>query len=225
MTAGHVTDSHMYKEMIKIPKDTFFNLPENKRNRIIDVAIEQFSQSQYRNVTVDKIVNNAGIPKGSFYQYFHNKDDLYIYLFTELGDTKINLFEQLKTEINEISFREYMMKYIAELRKLEASGSRIAQLKQEFLNECPQEIKKQILKEEMPKSAKLFEEIINCYVRKGEFRKDLDSKSAAYVMLMSISNLEYYPFYEGEDVISVLMSIIDFLISAMKGNVSSNMNQ
>lgn len=208
-----------------MPKDTFFNLPENKRNRIIDAAIDQFSKSPYRNVTVDNIVNNAGIPKGSFYQYFQNKDDLYIYLFTELGDTKINLFEQLKTEIQRINFREYMMKYIAELKKLEASSSRMVQLKHEFLNQCPQEIKKQILKEEIPKSIKLFDEVIDAYIKKGEFRKDLDSKSAAYMTVMSISNLEYYPFCEREDVISVLMNIIDILISAMEGAVSSNPNQ
>lgn len=204
-----------------MPKDTFFNLPEDKRNRILDAAIDQFSKRHYNKVTIDNVVNNAGIPKGSFYQYFHNKDDLYIYLFTELGDTKINLFEQLKKEIEKTCFRKYMMKYIAELKKLEASSSRIAKLKQEFLNQCPQEIKKQILREEMPKSVKLFEEVIDEYIKKGEFKKDLDSKSAAYVTVMSLSNLEYYPFGEEEDVIPVLMNIINFLISAMEDNVSS----
>jgi len=207
-----------------MPKETFFNLPENKRNRIIDAAIDQFSKLHYRNVTIDNIVNNAGIPKGSFYQYFNNKDDLYIFLFTELGDTKINLFEQLKTEIEKISFREYIIKYIAGLKKLEATSSRIVQLKQEFLNECPQEIKKRILKEEMPKSIKLFEEVIDEYIKKGEFRNDLNSKSASYVTVMSLSNLEYYPFCKEEDVIAVLMNIINFLISAMECNISTNPN-
>ncbi|KUG04584.1 transcriptional regulator, tetr family [hydrocarbon metagenome] len=202
-----------------MPKETFFNLPESKRTRIIDAAIDEFSKSHYSNVTIDNIVKNAEIPKGSFYQYFQNKDDLYVYLFTELGDTKIALFEQLKSEIQKISFREYMMKYIVELKKLEGSGTRMVQLKQEFLNQCPQEIKKQILREEMPKSIKLFDEVIDAYIKKGEFRKDLDSKSAAYVTVMSLSNLEYYPFCEEEAILAVLMNVIDFLIRGMEGNV------
>ncbi|MDF2590996.1 MAG: hypothetical protein K0S75_462 [Clostridia bacterium] len=39
---------------------------------------------------------------------------------------------------------------------VQISNDQIAHLKREFLNECPQHIKKQILKIEMPKSLKIF---------------------------------------------------------------------
>lgn len=198
-----------------MPKETFFNLPEEKKLRIVNAAINQFSELHYSNVTIDGIIKDAGIPKGSFYQYFENKDDLYIYLFTNLGDTKIDLFQSLKPQINTITFKQYMTNYIVELKKLEYSNNKIAKLKQEFLNECPQEIKKQILKVEMPKSIKAFEEVISAYIEKGEFRKDMDSKVAAYITVMSISNLENYDYSEAEDILSVLMGIIDFLIYSM----------
>ena len=198
-----------------MPKETFFNLPEEKKQRIVNAAIDQFSKTHYSNVTIDAIVKGAGIPKGSFYQYFENKDDLYIYLFTDLGDTKIELFQRLKTRITNITFKEYMMSYIRELKQLESSNNQIAHLKQEFLNECPQEIKKQILKVEMPKSIRAFDEVISLYVEKGEFRAGLDTKIAAYITVMGISNLENYDYSESEDVLSVLMKIIDFLIYSM----------
>lgn len=198
-----------------MPKDTFFNLTEEKRQKIIAAAIHQFAELNYSNVTIDGIVKDAGIPKGSFYQYFENKDDLYIYLFTDLGDTKIDRFESLKAKIPAISFKEYMMEYIMELKKLESHNDQIPHLKREFLNECPQHIKKQILKLEMPKSLKAFKEVIDAYIEKGEFRKDLDSKVAAYVTVMSISNLEYYDYSEAEEIIAALMRIMDFLIESM----------
>lgn len=222
MTSGHMTVSHIREEVYFMPKDTFFNLPEDKRKRIIDAAIDQFSKLHYSNVTVDNIVTAAGIPKGSFYQYFSNKDDLYVYLFTQYAEKKTHRFEQIKTEIRKLSFREYMLKFIAELKKLEASCARIEKLKQEFLNECPQDIKKQILREELPKSSKIFQEVIQQYIEKGEFRKDLDSKVAAYITIMSISNLEYYPFIEDEDVVEVLHNIINFLVTGMKANTPKN---
>ncbi len=198
-----------------MPKETFFNLPEEKKQRIIDAAIDQFSKSHYSNVTIDAIVKGAGIPKGSYYQYFENKDDLYIYLFTDLGDAKIDLFQRLKAQITNITFKEYMMSYILELKKLESSNNQITHLKKEFLNECPQEIKKRILKVEMPKSIRAFNEVIDLYVDKGEFRAGLDTKIAAYITVMGISNLENYDYSESEDVLSVLMKIIDFLIDSM----------
>lgn len=198
-----------------MPKDTFFNLAEEKRQKIIRAAINLFAALHYSNVTINGIVREAGIPKGSFYQYFENKDDLYIYLFTELGDTKLDMFEGLNTKIPIINFKEYMMAYIVELKKMESSNDQIPHLKREFLSECPQHIKKQILKLEMPKSIKAFRRVINSYIEKGEFRKDLDSKSAAYITVMSISNLEYYDYDKAEDIISALMRVIDFLVDSM----------
>ncbi len=198
-----------------MPKDTFFNLNEAKKLKIVRAAIDEFEKSHYSNVTIDRIVQAAEIPKGSFYQYFENKDDLYIYLFTEVGDTKLDIFESIKAKIPLISFKEYMIEYITALKKLESSNNQMAHLKRLFLNQCPQHIKKEILKIEMPKSLKVFKEVIDAYIEKKEFRKDLDSKTAAYVTVISISNLESYDYNEGDDIISILMRVINFLADGM----------
>ncbi len=63
-----------------MPKPTFFNLPEDKRQRIVDLAIEEFATYGYRGASISRLVAAAGIAKGSFYQYFDDLDDLYRYL-------------------------------------------------------------------------------------------------------------------------------------------------
>ena len=198
-----------------MPKDTFFNLDEIKRQRIVDAAIEEFGGLHYDKVTINGIVKSAGIPKGSFYQYFENKDDLYIYLFTNLASSKMDLFDSLKSRIPELGFRDYMMEYIMLLKKAEVGNDKMLKLKKEFMEECPQHIKKEILKREMPRSLNSFKSIIDSYVEKGEFNKELNTKTAAYVTVMGISNLEYYNFEESENVMDVLSSIIEFLESGM----------
>ena len=63
-----------------MPKQTFFNLPDDKRQRILDVVIDEFADNDYANVSISRIVARAGIAKGSFYQYFEDKEDLSGYL-------------------------------------------------------------------------------------------------------------------------------------------------
>lgn len=61
-------------------KETFFNLPEGKRTRIIRAALQEFASSGYEKTTLDTIVQIAGISKGGLYEYISSKDDLFQYL-------------------------------------------------------------------------------------------------------------------------------------------------
>ena len=63
-----------------MPKQTFLNLPEEKRKAFIEIALDEFANNDYNNASVSKIVAKAGIAKGSVYQYFEDKQDLFLYL-------------------------------------------------------------------------------------------------------------------------------------------------
>lgn len=63
-----------------MPKQTFLNLPEEKRQAFIAIALDEFANSDYNSASVSKIVEKAGIAKGSLYQYFEDKQDLFLYL-------------------------------------------------------------------------------------------------------------------------------------------------
>lgn len=63
-----------------MPKQTFLNLPEEKRKAFIDIALDEFANNDYNTASISKIVEKAGIAKGSVYQYFEDKQDLFMYL-------------------------------------------------------------------------------------------------------------------------------------------------
>ncbi|KFZ27341.1 MAG: hypothetical protein KQ78_00391 [Candidatus Izimaplasma bacterium HR2] len=67
-----------------MPKDTFFNLVEEKRLKIIKAAKAEFLDNPLRKARVSNIVTVAGIPRGSFYQYFEDLDDLYYFIVEEV---------------------------------------------------------------------------------------------------------------------------------------------
>lgn len=63
-----------------MPTQTFFDLKKEKQQRIIHAACRIFTKIPYEKVSIQDIVNEAEIPRGSFYQYFLDKEDLYLYL-------------------------------------------------------------------------------------------------------------------------------------------------
>lgn len=199
-----------------MPKDTFFNLTEKKRNRIIDSAMLEFSKAHYNKVTIDSIVNGAGIPKGSFYQYFKNKDDLYKYLFSRIGNRKKNILQEIKRDVDSLNFKEYVIKVLEEAEKFDTKNPKIAELKNKFINQCPQEVRKEVLKNEIPKSFRILEESITAYIQKGELRKDLDVKKAAYMITSFIVNFEQYEFTNEDSFKHVMAQMLDILMQGMK---------
>jgi len=66
-----------------MPSKTFYRLPANKREAFITEALNEFSSHEYLQASVSSMVKNLGIAKGSLYQYFENKYDLYEYLARE----------------------------------------------------------------------------------------------------------------------------------------------
>ena len=80
---------------VLVPKDTFLNLPEDKRTLICDVAFDEFAEYPFEQASVNRIVANSGIAKGSFYQYFENKKDLFLYLMDLITEEKINFISPI----------------------------------------------------------------------------------------------------------------------------------
>ena len=69
-------------------KSTFNNLSDDKKQRIFDSAVQEFSIRRFSEASINQIIKNAGIPKGSFYQYFTGKEDIYLYMIEEIGREK-----------------------------------------------------------------------------------------------------------------------------------------
>lgn len=63
-----------------MPKKTFQNLPEAKQERFIGACLSEFSLHDYDTASITQIVRRLDIAKGSVYQYFKNKKDLWLYL-------------------------------------------------------------------------------------------------------------------------------------------------
>jgi AcrR family transcriptional regulator len=68
-----------------MPSTTFFNLPAAKREKLLRAARAEFGRTAYAEVSVSRIIQAAGIPRGSFYMYFTDKQELFAYLLEDFG--------------------------------------------------------------------------------------------------------------------------------------------
>ncbi len=89
------------------PKITFENLPAAKQNRIISEAVHEFAVHGYRRASLNTLVKKLGIAKGSLYQYFENKEALYLFIFHRFtGLVKKILKDSVNTEPENDFFKQ-----------------------------------------------------------------------------------------------------------------------
>lgn len=91
--------------------ETFLRLPEEKRTRILDAAWEEFTTVPFAGTSINQIVRRAGIPRGSFYQYFGDKSDLFSCLMESVRAELLEIFHRyLKTAGGDL-FRTALLAY------------------------------------------------------------------------------------------------------------------
>ena len=94
-----------------MPKETFLKLSKEKQQKVINSAKKEFARVPIENVSIKNIVEEADIARGSFYQYFENKEDLLIYILKENSE-KLNT--KLKNKVKETNgdvFELYIFLY------------------------------------------------------------------------------------------------------------------
>ena len=79
-----------------IPKSTFYNLNEEKREKIKKALKNEFTKHTFEKASISNMIEEANIPRGSFYQYFEDKEDALKYIIEDfLNDEKEKIKEFL----------------------------------------------------------------------------------------------------------------------------------
>lgn len=70
--------------------DKFFSLPPEKQEAIINAGFRVFSQNSYRKSPMSEIADAASISKSLLFHYFHNKKELYLFLWNRMEEITLN---------------------------------------------------------------------------------------------------------------------------------------
>lgn len=73
----------------------------DRRQQLLDAALEEFSQRSFDEASINQILKNAGISKGVFYYHFKDKEALYMCLMEEASGVKWRFIsEELQNQDN-----------------------------------------------------------------------------------------------------------------------------
>jgi AcrR family transcriptional regulator len=68
------------RKAVRVPTATWERLPEARRRSVVEAAETEFAAHGFSGGSLNVIARNAGVAKGSLFQYFTDKVDLYAYL-------------------------------------------------------------------------------------------------------------------------------------------------
>ncbi len=93
-----------------MPSSTFFNLPQEKRDKLITAAVQEFRRVPFDEASINKIIQAAEIPRGSFYTYFVDKEDLLLFLLGRYWEDLFRLaMEHLRAHNGDVFSLFYYM--------------------------------------------------------------------------------------------------------------------
>lgn len=203
-----------------MPKNTFHNLPKEKKERILNAAINEFAQYFYHKASINRIVNNADIAKGSFYQYFDDKKDLFKYVVEIIGEKKMKYLNESLKELHQLEFFKVVRGLYISAIKFTKENPKLAAIGNNFIKSNDSFLKEEILGESIPKSNEFFEELLKKGIERGEIDSEVDVKLVSYLITtLSISISEYYFNELDEKDEGEIMPFIDRMLYILENGI------
>lgn len=174
-----------------MPKPTFFNLAEKKRQNITELAIAEFASADYDNASISNIVKQAKIAKGSFYQYFENKEDLYLYLIEAASRQRIDFIQASQSSAQFSDFFAELRWFFVTSTKFSAQYPQLSQiLNRAVYGDSP--VKEAVLHKIRAAGKKPIQDLVDKGIVKGDLRPTLDPDLATFLILSAGNSLRYF---------------------------------
>ena len=179
-----------------MPKQTFYNLSEEKRNTIVNAAVDEFIEHGLENASTNRIVAKSGISKGSFYQYFEDKRDVFMHLLAVLEREKMAYFKDLtppSMNMDVFAYYRWMVKagmaFNSAHPKIAQAVSRVLLGERAFYSEYFSDLRE--------KTRAFFEQMIKNAMARGEIDPSVDVALAVMVMETWQNTITTYILDEG----------------------------
>ncbi|MEM1172994.1 MAG: TetR/AcrR family transcriptional regulator [Cyanobacteria bacterium P01_H01_bin.35] len=195
---------------------TFFNLPQIKRQNIANAAIAEFANHSYESASISAIVNRAAIAKGSFYQYFKDKQDLYLYLVDQGLEVRNAFIAKANLPSVQSGFFVYLRALLQTLLEFQLANPDWTQILFRGPHHGDVPFREEVFKRTKDDIIILVKKSIQEAIAQGQLKADLNPDFAAFVIMTLGSQLRsFIPFSLGIDVDQLVKDSPDLPLDAI----------
>ena len=183
-----------------MPSKTFLNLSQEKKDILLQSAMKEFARTNYSDASINQIIQDAGISRGSFYMYFTDKEDLYFYLLEKYRKL---FFEHLlkKLEKNKGDFIQSFEDLYDEVIDYCIGSKNTDFFKNIFLN-MRYTTEKKLLKKPPKEELEKFQTIVINQIDKSRYVIETEEEllDSIYLLVMITASSIAYVFMNQDDV-------------------------
>jgi TetR/AcrR family transcriptional regulator len=213
-------------------KQGFLNLSKEEQEQVMEAALDEFSQKDYDSASINQIIQNAGISKGSMYHYFQNKEDLYMHMLTKVMEEKTKFLQAAVQNagkpVQELTFFESLAFQMEVGIKFAQEKYRYYRIGIHMQNMPESALKERVWGRMKVAFDQYMDSMVEGAIAAGELRDDLGKDFLLRVLGFVVLNFTgIYPDYremlqEGDQRVTVEMKkLVDFL----KHGLSKPMNE
>lgn len=203
-----------------MPKDTFNKLPIEKRNSILNAAVKEFELRRVEDAVIANIIKTAKIPRGSFYQYFEDKYDLYEYIIGYINNIKNDYFQ-------EVFFSDHLP-FLERVRALYNKAIDFSSQNKAFVLISKRHTESIYVKysEQFQRNLNELKVTFDTWIEKdkekGLIRKDIDTRVLSHMISTFLSHLTteqfLYEKYSKSELHQKNDDFIDIIMNGSKGH-------
>ncbi|MDM8533133.1 TetR/AcrR family transcriptional regulator [Clostridiaceae bacterium HSG29] len=206
-----------------MPKNTFFNIKEEKRKMIEEESINEFSIYSYENSSINRIVENCKISKGSFYQYFENKEDLYRYIISLSVEKKMKYVNAALISEIDNGFIKIIKEIFKSGLKFAYENEKLASIGVLLMKNNNSEIYRKVIGQNKNMAIDFYKKLIEIEIENGEIKPDINVEFTSYLINSMMINLSEY-FFEinknnekkfSEEMLFLVDDLMDMLINGI----------
>ena len=164
----------------------------------MEAAIEEFSLHTFDLVKVSTIIKNAKIPRGSFYQYFEDKYDLYRYVFDKIAEKKMEYLGDLLPNNEELSFLDLFYELYCRGAQFAYDNPKYVKITTNLMR-GDQEIYQRLVGNNLQVARDFYMNYIDQDKARGRINPDIDSKILADLVVDMTKNVAIEELTDEDD--------------------------
>jgi AcrR family transcriptional regulator len=183
-----------------MPTSTWFRLSVGKRERVLEVAMREFGEHGYSTGSLNTIAREAGIAKGSLFQYFSDKLEFFAFVCDEVSRRVREEMERriALTDFDQ-PFEDWLFDVFCEWTEYMAEHPLERALTAALHFELDNNVRSVVRGTANQHYLQVIDPMLRLWRDRGAFREGADLEVLITTLLLTLPFLALAPYYDGLD--------------------------